>query len=255
MIEPWAINIDIEGFSILWDKEDQVLWSLCELMRSIFRVGWHCYPDSPERLFVHQIGDGFLVMSDFGEQSLERAIIIATALMRHVASTGRLAKAAIAEGELSDIQNCYPKEVLEKLEADHTVSLDRGLMTIFPVMGTALIRSVKLAKISPRGPLLTIEASKKDRIPSYVPVSPIQPTQVPELLSIDWVHLKSDLLKAIQLKSQLSAPSSDYLENCLSKYCSEHDLPSEWVSSVNRYLALQQETHIERIVGGSESVS
>jgi len=132
-------------------------------MRAIFRIGRECFPISPERLFAHQLGDGFLVVSDFGEENLERAVTVAIALMQHVAASARLTKAAIAEGELSDIQGCYPKEVLNELEADHTVSLNMGLMTIFPVMGTALIRAVKVAELSPSGPLLLLEKSKADR--------------------------------------------------------------------------------------------
>lgn len=45
--------------------------------------------------------------------------------------------------------------------ADHTVSLHMGLMTISPVMGTALIRSVMLEKGAPRGPLLTLTGVKQ----------------------------------------------------------------------------------------------
>jgi hypothetical protein len=41
--------VDIEGFSVLWEK-DQVLWSLGELMRAIFRLARHCYPREPDRL-------------------------------------------------------------------------------------------------------------------------------------------------------------------------------------------------------------
>ena len=125
-IERWAIYIDIQGFSVLWDIEDQVLLSLGELMRAITGIGRLCYPDSPDRLFAHQFGDGFLVISDFGEESLERCTTIAIALLRHVAASGRFAKAAIVEGQMSDIKNCYPKEVLDCLESELTVSLNMG---------------------------------------------------------------------------------------------------------------------------------
>ncbi len=39
MSECWTIYIDLEGFSALWDKENQILGSLCELIPAIFRVG------------------------------------------------------------------------------------------------------------------------------------------------------------------------------------------------------------------------
>jgi hypothetical protein len=234
-MERWAIHIDIEGFSTLWDKEDQVLWSLGELMRAIFRIGRECYPVSPERIFAHQLGDGFLIISDFGERSLERAITITVALMQHVGSSGRLAKAAIAEGELADIQGCYPEELLVFLKSDHTVSLGMGLMTIFPVMGTALIRSVALAKASPRGPLVTIEHSKAGRIPPHVPVRPIDGK---DLLSVDWVHMNTELLKHIQSCARLSISSPEKLEAMLVAYCGRYQLPKDWVENTKNLLGV-----------------
>jgi len=234
-LERWAILIDMEGFSALWHKEDQILWSLGELMRSIFRIGRICFPDSPERLFVHQISDGFLVVSDFGEENLERAITIAVALMQHVAATGRLTKAAISEGELSDIQGCYPREVLNELERDHTVSLRMGLMTIFPVMGTALIRAAKVAKTSPSGPLLTIEKSKANRIPPHIPLCEVQGS---EQFSIDWVNMDTELLSKIQSEAGLSKLGPKKLKDLLATYCTEHELPEKWVNGVRTYLGI-----------------
>jgi hypothetical protein len=143
--DQWVINIDMEGFSYLWEREDRVLLSLGELMNAIFRIGWRSYSDYGDRLFVHQIGDGFIIKSDVHEENLERPLTIAIALMQHVASTGRFAKATIAEGDLPDIKGCYPREVMDNLEDGNRVRLGKGLMTIFPVMGTALINSIKVA--------------------------------------------------------------------------------------------------------------
>jgi len=205
-------------------------------MLAIFRIGRNCYPYSPERIFAHQLGDGFLVISDFAEESLERAVTIAVALMQHVAASGRFSKSAIAEGELSDIQGCYPREVLDELESDQTVSLIMGLMTIFPVMGTALIRSMGIAKSSPKGPLLLIEKSKDERLPGRVPTKAITGT---ELLSIDWVHMETDLLRSLQYQAGLPVLSAQELESRLARYCQEHNLPDEWKHSVNSLLSVR----------------
>lgn len=232
-MERWAILIDMEGFSALWSQEKQILLSLGELMRAIFRVGRECFPDSPERLFVYQIGDGFLVVSEFEEESLERAITIAVVLMQHVASTGRLAKAVIVEGELSDIKGCYPQEVMNELSYDHSVTLQSGRMNIFPVMGTALIRAAKIDKTSPSGPLLIIEKSKYKRIPSHIPIHEVEGT---ELLSINWVIMVTDLLSQIQRQAGLTAQGADELLNLLNNYCVEHPLSDNWIKGVKTYL-------------------
>ena len=227
MADRWSIFIDIEGFSALWENEDQVLWSLGELMRAIFRIGRLCYPREPDRLFAHQLGDGFLIVSDFHEESLDRCVAIAVALMRHVAHSGRLAKCSISEGELSDIQGCYPEEVLDCREADHTVSLGMGRMTIFPTMGTALIRSVLVDKIAPRGPLLTMDSSKRERLGPSIPC-----LAQPELISVDWVHMESANLEAVQQRASLSSPSPIDLEMLLQRYCAEQAVSDDWVENV-----------------------
>jgi hypothetical protein len=233
MSDRWSIYIDLEGFSALWEKEDQILLSLGELMRSIFRVGRHCYPEPPDRLFAHQFGDGFVVVSDFHETSLERCATIAVALMQHVAASGRLARAAIAEGQMAGIQGCYPSEVLDCLEGDHTVSLHMGLMTITPVMGTALIRAVGVDKRAPRGPLLVIEASKAERLGALAPWTEVC---APELASIDWIHVQTDLLRTIQTNAKLDAPSAESLETRLRIYCREQAVPEPWRANVGKFL-------------------
>ena len=149
----WCTFIDILGFSKLWEsRQCKALKALRELMGAIHRVGTWVYPGERERLFVHQMGDGFAIVSDFGERSFERPLGIASALMRHLASTGTFAAAAVAEGEFSDITGCYPEEVMKACEDGHVVPLSAGLMTLSPVMGTAFIRAHSLHAHAPSGP-------------------------------------------------------------------------------------------------------
>jgi hypothetical protein len=97
----WAIHIDLEGFGELYPKEDQVLLSLGQLMQGICLIGSRCFPESSDRLFAHQLGDGFVIVSDFLEETLARPVGFALALLRHVSQTGRFAKATFAEGHFS----------------------------------------------------------------------------------------------------------------------------------------------------------
>ena len=235
MSDRWSIYLDIEGFGALWESEDhRVIWSLGELMRAILRIGRRCYPDVPERLFAHQFGDGFIVVSDHHEKSLERCVTIAVAIMRHVAASGRFVRGAIGEGEMSDISGCYPKEVLGFLEDDHTICLEAGLMTITPVMGSALIRAVRTDKAAPRGPLLNIETSHTERLGPSVTVTKITSS----LSSIDWVHTESDLLSTLQKRASLSSPSPNELEITLREYCCSQRVPEEWKNNVHRLLGV-----------------
>jgi hypothetical protein len=209
---------------------------LGELMRGIFRLGCHCFPNPPDRLFAHQFGDGFLVISDFHEESLERCVCVAVALMRHVAASGRFCRASIDEGEVSDIQGCYPKEVRKAMERDLTVRLESGLMTINPVMGNALIRTVSVAKAAPRGPLLVARRRHAERFGTDVTTAPLAD---PELVSIDWVHMTSPLLSHYQATGGLLAPTASELEARLNAYCEEHRLPEEWAANARSLLGLK----------------
>lgn len=235
----WVINIDMEGFSYLFEREDGILLSLGELMSAIFRIGRECYSDYGDRLFVHQIGDGFIVKGDIHEENLERPLSIAIALMQHVASTGRFTKATIAEGDLPDIRGCYPREVMDNLGKDNRVRLGRGWMSIFPVMGTALINSIKVAKDSPRGPLLTLDVSFLTRIPSTFSTKSVKGKKY-DLLSVDWVHAESALLQDLKQKAVLAPTSIASLEAVLMNYCKEHDhdLPEEWKANCSHFLRL-----------------
>lgn len=99
----WGIYIDIEGFGAQYDQTMKALLPLNALMDGIFKIGERKYNDDVTRLFAHQFGDGFVVVSCFEEKSLDRPVAIAISLMQHVLAAGGLAKASIAEGGFSDI--------------------------------------------------------------------------------------------------------------------------------------------------------
>ena len=190
-------------------------------MWAIHRIGTKVYPDDPERLFVHQMGDGFAIVSDFGEASLERPIAIAVALMRCVATTGTFAVAAIAEGDHTDITGCYPQEVTGGSN-NGVVRLGGGLMTLTRVMGTAFIRAYRLQNSAPPGPFLTVPGYHRDRVPAWLSVREPQNPKNDRLLSIDWIRAESELLLGIQQNADISTPSSDALVQTIQDYCSQY---------------------------------
>src|SRR5262245_49689666 len=119
--ERWCIYVDMEGFGELYDRENQILLSLGEMMRAIFRIGTLVYPSEHNRLVVQQTGDGVAIVSDFHEPSPIRVVAIAIVILRHVASTGRFARASISEGDIADIVGCYPKEVRDARRGDDVI--------------------------------------------------------------------------------------------------------------------------------------
>jgi hypothetical protein len=155
--------------------------------------------------------------------------------MRHVAeASGRFTRCSIAEGELADITGCYPDEVIRaKGIENRTIPLGMGRMTIFPVMGTALIRSHRISKARARGPLLLMDLAACRRIPDGTSWEPIPDSS---LASIDWVHVRSDTLYAIQQKASLATPSDGDMEGLLRRYCTEQGVPSDWADNVRSLL-------------------
>jgi hypothetical protein len=117
MDKRWGISIDIEGFSNLYENSEatqtKAIWGLHQLMDAVIKVGQKVYPGDPnknywDRIFAHQFGDGFILISNFEEPDPSRCIAIAVSLSRHMLLQGFATKAAISTGGMSDINGCYP---------------------------------------------------------------------------------------------------------------------------------------------------
>lgn len=235
MDKRWSIYIDIEGFGALYDKEDTVLWALGDMMEGIYMVGLKCFPETPNRIFAHQTGDGFIIVSEFYSESLEVPVAIAIALLRHISLRGRFAKAAIAEGGFAGIESCYPKSIRDAKDTDGRIFMGSGLMTTFPVMGSALINAVAIAKESPSGALLTLNEVNSGRLPSGCIVNNISNSNI---ASIDWVHSSIELVSEIQNKANLKKPDSLELISLFANYFSTQKVKDEWKANTNWLLSL-----------------
>ena len=238
----WGLFIDIEGFSHRYSKNScDALLSLGCLAGDLFQIGK--YFTEHERLLIHQFGDGFLVLSDFPEDSLNRPLSIAIALMQSMLLRGRegggVCRAAISTGDFSDVSGCLPPEVREDKSFDHHfVKLGDGLMTLIPVMGSALINPYKLQSKGPKGPLLFVDA-KLDCFMPTKGVSILHRTK--DSLQVDWLHarlpLASELLGCLRGKhGKMTIPDS-LLEEQLSKYVKTHCMNGKWASSAQELIS------------------
>ena len=237
MNDCWAIHIDIEGFSVLYPKGDDAIWGLNELMLGIHRLGKNVFPEPPDKLFAYQLGDGFLIVSDFHEENLDRAASITIFLMKYITSFNIFCRATIAEGGMSDITGCYPEEVMNKCDKNDQgkSSMGAGLMTIFPVMGTALINAVRIDKESPKGPLITFPIEYRKRLSDVFIINDIPDTQ---LASIDWVHTETGNFLEIGKKALLKYLCPEDLEKRIVNYIAENSLSLEWKKSCASYLGV-----------------
>ena len=241
----WCVFVDILGFSQLWEAEQpKALLALRELMAAIYRIGTRVYPDEGERLFVHHMGDGFAIVSDFGDASFERPLGIASVLMRHMASTGTFAAAAVAEGEFSDITGCYPKEVMKDSEDGQVVRLNAGLMTLSPVMGTAFIRAYRLNDAAPSGPFVIVSEEHGDRVPDGFECRSTEGKGDSKLISVDWMRVESPTVARIQGVASLQSPKADELVQAIRSYCTEYPtVRATWSGHLRTLLSVDLKSH------------
>lgn len=220
----WGIYIDIEGFGPQYGQSMRALTPLNALMDGIFEIGTKKYFDDVSRLFAHQFGDGFVIVSCFEEKSLDRPTAIAIALMRHVLAAGGVAKASISEGGFSDIKGCYPMKIVEK-EKNGSIPMGRGVLTLIPVMGTALINAVRLDKRSPSGALLTIHAKDESRLSECF----IRRRIEHDLVSINWLRGDQTAVAEVSSAAGLRNSTDEDRVTMLKTYIAHNELKPAWV--------------------------
>lgn len=237
----WGIWIDIEGFSTLWEKEnDLAIQGLRQLTRMVFAIGTLCFPVPPHRLFAHHIGDAFYISSDFREESLDRCAAIAVVLMRGITPVGCVSRASIAEGPLADYAGCRPEEVREAASREKDsgrVKLGEGVMTLQAAMGLGLIKAHNLdKKAQTKGAIVAIDESMRDRLSSGFTTRPLE--NAPEILAVDWVHSTSPMIDEIVGKAGHGDESPAILRRRLEAYVERHCLPARWSLPTFRYAGL-----------------
>lgn len=240
MNKRWGINIDIEGFSNLYesgeDNQTKAILGLRELMNAIIQIGQQAFPGDPDlnygdRLFAHQFGDGFIIVSDYEETDASRAIAIATALMRHMLVKGYATKSAISVGSMTDISGCYP-DVMRDAE-NNALSLGSGLLTSIPVMGTALTKAHRLSSKA-SGSILLVDRSAFDSMPME-----LIENEESNLIFVNWISDRNEMAKDIADSAGLEFSSNSDLEACFIRYIEQlPQPPSHWIEGSRKSIRL-----------------
>jgi hypothetical protein len=223
----WSIYIDVEGFSEIYRRgQGPAVQALGGLMEALFLVASKKFSTAPERLFMHQFGDGFVVVSDFMEPDPQRPIAICLAVMRHLIGRGVTTKAAISGGDFADISSCYPETVMTASRDPHHVNIGEGVMTIIPVMGMALIAPHKLANCR-SGAVLLLDSTIFVSLPIGVIAHPGSPAV------IDWVHSVFPLVAEVAKTAGLVIPDASVTEAHLRSYIDDNQstLRADWITS------------------------
>lgn len=215
-MDRWAIYLDIEGTSKLYVKDEMVFFRAFDaLLATLHKVGTRVYPETPNRLFVHQLGgDGLIIVSEFAEGIPEVPISIATILLQVLLMNDTVGKAGISAGTFADIRGCYPALTDMTKSSDNTYCLGRGVLTTFPVMGTALINAHRFASNAPNGSLMAVDRVLIEAVPLGVVLA----RQQANFMILDWVHTRTAAMESILFRSELDLPPSQELEKRLTDY-------------------------------------
>ncbi|NQT96477.1 MAG: hypothetical protein HQ562_01920 [Candidatus Marinimicrobia bacterium] len=236
MSERWSIWIDIEGFKFLHDaRNTQALLLLGRLIEDIFLIGSKVFPDDPDRLFIHQVGDGLIIVSDFMEDSLERAVAIAIVLVQSLLSYGGLARAGISSGDFADITGCYPPTIREN-QNDGYLRVGRGVMSITKVMGGALVNAFSIAHDGPSGPMIRYDLKLWDRICGLENLKTMDKTDMS--IGINWYSSDVPLVDDIAKNIRENKFEKVLLKRNLEWYLNEFDsqLSENWKSTARKIL-------------------
>lgn len=231
MNKRWGISIDIEGFSNLYEHstetQTKAIWGLHLLMDAVIKVGQKTYPGDPnknywDRIFAHQFGDGFILISNFEEPDSSRCIAIATSLSRHMLIKGFATKAAISTGSMSDINGFYPDAM--RNSPNNTLDLGMGLITSIPVMGTALTKAHKLgSRVS--GNVVVIDITQFSIFPEKLIIDCKD-----NIGYVNWMSDDNSLAKDISEKAGLEFGNEKQLSDLFSAYITTAPCPPQkWI--------------------------
>jgi len=159
----WGLYVDIEGFSAMYGTSQrgqthavQALAALASLVEGVHRLITRPPKGFPS-IGAHQMGDGFIIVSHCCDEPPIQPVALAVALMRHVLQRGFLCKAGISVGDFHDIGGCYRSGTGEALGNNLVIRHQSNVMTLYPVIGSALINAFKIQGREPRGPLLLVD--------------------------------------------------------------------------------------------------
>lgn len=148
--------------------------------------------------------------------------------MQSVALRDGFARTAISKGKIEDVVSCYQKEITDHLR-DGSVPLGKGIMTINPVMGDALIKAHKLSISNPKGPQLLLDIKMK---PDLTNNNVIVIDEYEDHIGIDWVRSKTKLTEEILNTIGIDPPFIETLIEKIKNHISiNRSLDEEWKKS------------------------
>lgn len=235
----WALYIDVEGFSYLYEEYSMRPMSL--LTSDIFAL-----LDSGKREFsglsaIQYGGDGFLIkqLGSVYDKDIRRPLAIGCALMKRALVDGFTLRAQLSVGDSADVQGTYSKAMQDRIQyqrAGGYLSFSHGFPHSFSnmlynsVIGTSILNAYRLGK--PKGPLFVIDPLlKADLEESGVAVEVTNEALLLHWLKYDDAYVRSGM-EVLEINGEYDYTVA--LRRYLTKYVGRS--PEGWREGAERLL-------------------
>lgn len=103
-------------------------------------------------------------------------------------------------------------------------------MNFQQVMGSTFVNAVSLNNINKKGHLLLLDTLFRNRLINQE-INIIDENE--RYLEIDWIHSNNPELERIYNILNIGKPESEALEENLSQYTQNNNLPQDWINNAN----------------------
>ena len=130
---------------------------------------------------------------------------------------------------MADIVGCYPKRIVDAMDG-HALPLGDGVMTITPVMGTALINTYGLMKRT-KGAVLVMPAEYRSQLEPGIVA-----TEHTNHLFVNWIRSTNQTISAARALLGISRLSTEDLERLMREAIVRNRCKPDWVAATQKYL-------------------
>lgn len=235
----WALYIDVEGFSYLYEEHSMRPMSL--LTSDIFALLDSGKPEFSGLSAIQYGGDGFLIkqLGSRYDKDIRRPLAIGCALMKRALIDGFTLRAQLSVGDSADVQGTYSMVMQERIQSQHTSGylgfshgypLPLSNMLYNPIIGTAILNAYRLGK--PKGPLFVLDPLLKvDLVEAGVSVA-----EAEDVVLLDWLKHDDAYVQSGMSVLEMNG-ISDY-GNALRQYLARYgnQVPVDWKEGAERLL-------------------
>lgn len=241
----WALYIDVEGFSYLY--EEHAMKPMSFLTSDIFALLDSGRPEFSGLSAIQYGGDGFLIkqLGSVYDKDIRRPLAIGCALMKRALVDGFTLRAQLSVGDSADVQGTYSEPMQERIKEQNAagyLSVYRGSARTFnnmlynSVIGTSILNAYRLQQ--PKGPLFVVDPLLKEDMET----AGIQVTESKEALLFDWLRHDDDYVRSGMEVLEINGEFDH--QSALRKYIQKYEgvIPADWRIGAESLLCMRYDS-------------